>query len=90
MEDKVISDVMNGVFLPQGRYPKNFVLISFLEVCQEGEGVSGRVVPGGHLGFLTRDMEDRVIHDILDDINRLQESYHECVFSLSLFLTLHS
>ena len=24
------------VFLPQGRYPENFVLISQLEVCQEG------------------------------------------------------
>ena len=36
MEDRVIPDVMNDVFLPQGRYPENFVLISQLEVCQEG------------------------------------------------------
>ena len=36
MEDLVIPDVMNDVFLPQGRYPENFVLISLLEVCQEG------------------------------------------------------
>ena len=36
MEDLVIPDVMNDVFLPQGRYPENFVLISQLEVCQEG------------------------------------------------------
>ena len=36
MEDRVIPDVMNNVFLPQGRYPENFVLISQLEVCQEG------------------------------------------------------
>ena len=36
MEDMVILDVMNGVFLPHGRYPENFVLISSLEVCQEG------------------------------------------------------
>ena len=36
MEDMVIPDVMNDVFLPQGRYPENFVLISQLEVCQEG------------------------------------------------------
>ena len=28
MEDMVIPDVMNEVFLPQGRYPENFVLIS--------------------------------------------------------------
>ena len=38
MEDRVIPDIMNDVFLPQGRYPENFVLISFLEVCLE-EGV---------------------------------------------------
>ena len=38
MEDLVILDVMNDVFLPQGRYPENFVMISQLEVCQE-EGV---------------------------------------------------
>ena len=36
MEDRVILDVMNDVFLPQGRYPENFVLISQLEMCQEG------------------------------------------------------
>ena len=35
MEDRVIPDVMNNVFLPQGRYPENFMLISQLEVCQE-------------------------------------------------------
>ena len=36
MKDRVISDIMNNVFLPQGRYPENFVPISLLEVCQEG------------------------------------------------------
>ena len=36
MEDRVIPHVMNGVFLPQGLYPENFVLISQSEVCQEG------------------------------------------------------
>ena len=36
MEDRVIPDVMNHVFISQGRYPENFVLISQLEVCQEG------------------------------------------------------
>ena len=35
-EDRVIPDVMNHVFLPQGRYHENFVLISQLEGCQEG------------------------------------------------------
>ena len=36
MEDMVITDVMNDVFLPQGRYPENFVLIYPWEVCQKG------------------------------------------------------
>ena len=36
MEDMVVPDIMNDVFLAQGRYPGNFVLISQLEVCQEG------------------------------------------------------
>ena len=36
MEDMVIPDVMNDVLLPQRRYPENFMLISQLEVCQEG------------------------------------------------------
>ena len=38
MEGRVIPDVMNYVFLPQGRYPEYFVLISQLEVCQEWGG----------------------------------------------------
>ena len=36
MEDMVVSDIMNDVFLAQGIYPENFVLICPLEVCQEG------------------------------------------------------
>ena len=36
MEDRVIPDVMNDVFLPRERYPENFVLISQSEVFQEG------------------------------------------------------
>ena len=36
MADMVISDIMDDVFLPLGRYHENFVLISQLEVCQEG------------------------------------------------------
>ena len=39
MEDRVIPDVMNNVFLPQGRYPESFMPLSLLEVCQEGGGV---------------------------------------------------
>ena len=37
MDDRVISDIMNDVFfLPQGRYPDSFVLISQLKKCHEG------------------------------------------------------
>ena len=36
MDDRVIPDVMTDVIVPQGIYPENFVLISQLEVCQEG------------------------------------------------------
>ena len=36
LEEMVIPDIMNHVFLPQARYPENFVLISRLDVCQEG------------------------------------------------------
>ena len=55
MEDMVIPDVMNDVFLPKGRYPQNFVLISLLEVCQEGGGqevgyLEDVGVPDGRLG----------------------------------------
>ena len=46
----------------QGRYPENTVLISQLEVCQEGG------VLGGHWGFLTGDMEDRVIPDVMNGV----------------------
>ena len=55
MEDMIIPDVMNDVFLPQGRYPENFVLISQLEEGQEGgvkKGGTWRTlrVPDGTLG----------------------------------------
>ena len=45
MEDMVVPDVMNDVFLPQGRYPENHAMISQMEVCQEG-GVKKRVFGG--------------------------------------------
>ena len=55
MKDMVVPDVMNDVFLPQGRYPENFVCISLCEVCQEGE-------------FMTGDMEDMVVPDVMNDV----------------------
>ena len=46
LEDRVILDDMDDHILPPGRYPENFVLISLLEVCQEGGvkkgGLGGR------------------------------------------------
>ena len=42
LEDRVILDVMDDFVLPKGKYPESFVLISLLEVCQEGG-----VLPGG-------------------------------------------
>ena len=41
MEDRVIPDIINDVFLPIGRYPENFVWISQLEDSQEGGGQEG-------------------------------------------------
>ena len=46
MEDRVIPDIMNDFVFQQGIYPKNLVLISLLEVRQEGG--SRRGVLGGH------------------------------------------
>ena len=62
MDDRVIPDAMNDVFLPQGRYPKSFLPISQLEECQEG----GYLEDVG--GFLTGDMDDRVIPDVMNDV----------------------
>ena len=39
MDDMIIVNIRNDVFLPQGRYPENFMLISQSEVCKEGGGV---------------------------------------------------
>ena len=74
MKDMVVPDIMNDVFLPQGRYLKNFMLISQLEVGQEG----GRQ-EGGYL-------EVRVILNNIDDLGRPQGSYPESIMSLSSFL----
>ena len=41
---------------------------------------------GGRYGFLTGDMEDRVILDTMDDLGGPQGSYPEGFMSLSLFL----
>ena len=53
-------------FYPEKDNLKKFVLICHLEVCQE-EGVKKGVL-GGRLGFLTRDMDDRVIPNVMNDV----------------------
>ena len=75
MEDMVVPDIMNDVFLAQGRYPEIFLLISQLEVCQEGRVKKGVLV--GRCGFLTRDMKDMVVPDIMNDVFLLQGRYTE-------------
>ena len=47
MDDRVIPDLSNDVLLLLGIYPDNLVLISQLEVCQEGgvkNGVTWRTL----------------------------------------------
>ena len=64
MEDRVIHEVMNDVFFPQGRYPENFVFIYQSEVCQEGgvkKGVTWRT-----FGVSDGDIEDSVIPDVMN------------------------
>ena len=83
MEDRVTPDVMNDVFLPKGRYPENFVLISQLEVCQEGGGQErGYFEDIG--GFLTGNMEDRVIPDAMNHVFLPQGKYPENFVFISL------
>ena len=65
MNDRVIPDVMNDVILPKGTCPENLVMICQWELCLEGG--SRRGVLGGSLGFITGDMENRVIPDIMND-----------------------
>ena len=60
----VILDVMDDLIL--GRYPKSFVLISFLEVCQEWGVKNG----GTWRTLRVPDwkMEDMVILDVINDL----------------------
>ena len=85
MEDRVIPDVMNHVFYPKEDTLK--IVCGYLNWKCVRKGRSRRGVLGGHWGFLTREMEDRVILDNMDDLGRPQGSYPEGFVSLSLFLT---
>ena len=57
------------------------MLISQLEVCQDGGSKIG--VLGGHLGFLTGDMDDRVIPDVMNDALLSYGTYPESFRSIS-------
>ena len=48
------------------------------------EGGSRRGVLGGHWGFLTGDMEDRVIPDVMNDVHLAQERCPENFVPISL------
>ena len=55
MDNIVVPDIINYVFLPQIRYPENFVLVSQLKMCQEGGVKKGSTwktlrVPDWHNG----------------------------------------
>ena len=82
MDDRVIPDVMNDVLLPQGRYPENFVLVSKLEVCQEGG-----VEKGG--SWMTLRVPDQKhgghgIPDVMNDVFLPQGRYPENFVPISL------
>ena len=68
MEDGVILDVMDDVFLTSGRYTESFVVISLLQVCQEG---------GSRMVVL------EVILDVMDDVFLPQGRYPESFIFIS-------
>ena len=82
LDDWVILDVMAVLWRPQGSYPESFVLISLLEVCQESSVFM--VVLEGHCRFLTGDLDERVIFDVMDVLGRPQGSYPESFVLISL------
>ena len=63
---KIIIFVMIKKVDKKGSYPENLMLISQLELCQEGGSFMGLL--GGHWGFLTGDLEDMVIPEVMDDL----------------------
>ena len=46
LKNRVIFYIMDGIDRPQGRNPEIFMLITLLEVCQEGGHIMD--VLGGH------------------------------------------
>ena len=82
MEDMVVPDVMNDVFLPQGRYPENFVLISLWKCVRKEGSRRGYLEDVGV--FLTKDMDDMVIPDIMNDVFLPHGRYPENFVLISL------
>ena len=62
------------------------MLISLLEVCQEG-GQEWSVL-GGHCGFLTSHLKDNVILYVMDVLGRRQGSHPKSFLLLSSFFAL--
>ena len=81
MDDRYIPAIIYDVLIPKGRYPEHLVLISQLEVCQK-RGVKNGLL-GGHFGFLTGDMDDRVIPDLSNDVLLLQRIYPDNLVLIS-------
>ena len=82
LDNSVTSDVMDHIDWSQGRYPESFMLISLSEVYQEPSVLDGGI--WGLQGFLTGDLEDRVILDIMDHLWGPQRRYPESFMLISL------
>ena len=67
MDDRIVPDVINDVLLPKGRYLENFNSSQFKclqKFCHwVKKGGSCRML----MGFLTGDLDDRVIHYAIYD-----------------------
>ena len=63
-----------------------FMSIYVVSMSRRG-GQAKRLVLEGNWWFLNRDMEDRVICDVMDVLDIPQGSYPESFIALSLFLT---
>ena len=74
--DRVIFDIMVDHQWPEGRCPESFVLISLSEVCKEW-GILHGIVLGGGWGFLTWDIEDKVMLEVGNVLGIPQESDFE-------------
>ena len=62
----VIILVVDELCTGYEKHLKNFMMIYQLEACQEGGVKKGYLED--HLGFLIRDIEDRDIPDIMNDV----------------------